>query len=67
MLVKRILRKHGYPPDMAEEATKTGVSFIPLVGPFLGPGLSFVEAVHDAQAQRHAWYAALMRLRSMVP
>lgn len=23
VLVKRILRKHGYPPDMAEEATKT--------------------------------------------
>ena len=52
---------------LAEEAAKTGVSFIPLVGPFLGPGLSFVEAVHDAQAQRHVWYAALMRLRSMVP
>jgi type I restriction enzyme R subunit len=23
VLVKRILRKHGYPPDLAEEATKT--------------------------------------------
>ncbi len=39
---------------LAEEAAKTGVSFIPLVGPFLGPGLSFVEAVHEAQDQRHA-------------
>ena len=23
VLVKRILRKHGYPPDLEEEATKT--------------------------------------------
>ncbi|HLX62275.1 MAG TPA: type I restriction enzyme endonuclease domain-containing protein [Planctomycetota bacterium] len=22
-MVKRILKKHGYPPDLAEEATKT--------------------------------------------
>ncbi len=23
VMVKRILKKHGYPPDLAEEATKT--------------------------------------------
>jgi len=23
VMVRRILRKHGYPPDLAEEATKT--------------------------------------------
>jgi hypothetical protein len=49
--------------DIGEEAAKFGVSFIPLVGPFLGPGVSFAEAVRSAQEQRHAWYAALMRLR----
>lgn len=50
--------------DLGEEAAKFGVSFIPFVGPFLGPGASFVEAVYDAQERRHAWYAALMRLRN---
>jgi hypothetical protein len=50
--------------DISEEAAKFGVSFIPIVGPFLGPGASLLEAVLDAQQQRHAWYAALMRLRN---
>lgn len=30
VLVKRILRKHGYPPDLEEEATKTCPSRAPL-------------------------------------
>jgi hypothetical protein len=35
VLVKRILRKHGYPPDLEEEATKT-VSGAPLRRPGYG-------------------------------
>jgi hypothetical protein len=33
--------------DLADEAVKTGVSFIPVIGPFLGPGVSLARAVAE--------------------
>ena len=50
-------------PTVGAQAAEFGVSFIPVVGPFLGPGASFAKALCDSQSQKHSWYAALMRLR----
>jgi hypothetical protein len=50
--------------DLAAEAVKTGVSFIPLIGPFLGPGVSLAEAVAEDVQEQRTWYAALMKLAS---
>ena len=47
--------------DLADEAVKTGVSFIPVIGPFLGPGTS-AQAVADEVQGRRTWYAALIKL-----
>ena len=48
--------------DLAAEAAKTGVSFVPIVGPFLGPGASLVQTVGEYMAEQRTWYAALMKL-----
>jgi hypothetical protein len=48
--------------DLADEAVKTGVSFIPVIGPFLGPGVSLAQAVAEEIQQRRTWYAAVMKL-----
>lgn len=47
-----------------EEAAKTAVSFIPVAGPFLGPGASLLELLRDVLQERQSWHAALMKLRS---
>jgi hypothetical protein len=49
--------------QVGAEAVKTAISFLPVVGPFVGSATSMVEAVADHLDQRHAWYAALMKLR----
>jgi len=51
--------------DLAAEAVKTGVSFIPVIGPFLGPGASLVQAVSEEMQERRTWYAALMKLGTL--
>lgn len=51
------------PEDLAREAVATGVSFIPVVGPFLGPSVSASQAVYEALKDRRSWLAALMVLR----
>jgi hypothetical protein len=48
--------------ELAGEAVKTGVSFIPVIGPFLGPGASLIQAVAEEVQERRTWYAALMKL-----
>jgi hypothetical protein len=49
---------------VAREAANVGISFIPFVGPILGPGVSMVETVHERIHNRRSWYAALMKLRT---
>lgn len=49
--------------DLAGEAAKTGVSFIPAIGPLLGPGASLVQAIAEYMHEERTWYAALMKLR----
>ena len=49
--------------DLAAEAAKTGVSFIPVIGPLLGPGASLAQAIGEHMHEERAWYAALMKLR----
>ncbi len=48
--------------DLAQEAVKTGLSFIPVIGPFMGPGASVVQALPEGFREQQSWYAALMRL-----
>lgn len=49
--------------DLAAEGAKTAISFIPAVGPVLGPGASLVQAVGEHMQEQRTWYAALMKLR----
>lgn len=49
--------------DLAAEAAKTGVSFIPVIGPVLGPGASLAQAIGEHMREERNWYAALMKLR----
>ena len=49
---------------VAREAANTGISFIPVVGPILGPGVSMAETGAEIVQNRRSWYAALMKLRS---
>jgi len=49
--------------DLAAEAAKTGVSFIPVIGPLLGPGASLAQAIGEYMHEERTWYAALMKLR----
>ena len=49
--------------DLAAEAAKTGVSFIPAIGPLLGPGASLAQAIGEYMHEERTWYAALMKLR----
>jgi hypothetical protein len=49
---------------VAREAANTGISFIPLVGPILGPGASMAETGYEIVQNRRSWYAALMKLRA---
>jgi hypothetical protein len=49
--------------DLGEEAAKTAVSFVPVVGPILGPGASVAQAVAEHFVEQRTWYAALMKLR----
>lgn len=51
------------PEDLAREAVATGVSFVPIVGPFLGPGVSAGHSAYEALKDRRSWLAALMVLR----
>lgn len=51
--------------SLSEEAAKFGISFVPVAGPFIGTAAGFAEALYEAAKQRHAWYAAIMRLRDM--
>lgn len=51
------------PEDLAQEVAATGVSFIPVVGPLLGPGLSLNQSIYEAFKDRRSWLAALMVLR----
>jgi hypothetical protein len=50
--------------DLAAEAAKTGVSFIPVIGPLLGPGASLAQAIGEYMQEQSTWYAALMKLRN---
>lgn len=50
--------------DLAAEAAKTGVSFIPVIGPLLGPGASLAQAIGEYMHEERTWYAALMKLRN---
>jgi len=50
--------------DLAAEAAKTGISFIPVVGPALGPGVSLAQAIGEHLQEQRTWYAALMKLRN---
>jgi hypothetical protein len=45
------------------EALKTGVSFVPVIGPLVGPAAGIAEALGERAEQRAAWYFALMKLR----
>lgn len=49
---------------IAKDAANTGVSFLPFVGPFLGPGVSLSETVAEVVKDRRSWRAALMQLRA---
>jgi hypothetical protein len=49
--------------DLAAEAAKTGISFIPAIGPLLGPGASLAQAIGQYMHEERTWYAALMKLR----
>jgi hypothetical protein len=51
--------------DLAEEAAKTGIAFIPVVGPILGPGASLAQTVGTHMKEQRTWYAALMKLRQL--
>lgn len=50
--------------DLSIEALKTGISFVPFVGPFGGPGASLAQAVVEEFQEQRTWYAALMKLGS---
>jgi hypothetical protein len=47
------------------EAIKTAVSFMPIVGPLIGPAAGVTEALGKHAEERAAWYFALMKLRQM--
>ena len=48
---------------VAEEAAKTAISFIPVVGPFIEKGVTAVEVGAAKRAESRSGVAALMRLR----
>lgn len=48
---------------VAREAANVGISFIPFVGPILGPGVSMAETLNERIHNRRSWHAALMKLR----
>jgi hypothetical protein len=48
---------------IAAEAVKAGVSFLPVIGPFIGPASTVSEALRERAEQRQRWYFALMKLR----
>jgi hypothetical protein len=52
---------------LTKEVAKTGVSFIPVVGPFLGYGASVAELGLDVLKERKSWIAALMQLNESQP
>ena len=52
------------PADLVEEAAKTAISLVPLVGPFIEKGASLAETLYQANRHRHTWYAAVMKLHN---
>jgi len=53
VMVRRILRKHGYPPDLQEEATKTVLAQAEL--PLRGLGGMIANHVAEPMADRTGW------------
>ena len=48
--------------ELAREAANTAISFVPVVGPLLGPGVALSETVLEVVKDRRSWHAALMQL-----
>ena len=57
-------QRKGLPEQMADEAIKTAVSFVPVVGPAVELTASVAQAVIDDQRFKRSWIAALMQLRA---
>jgi hypothetical protein len=55
-------RSMKLPRTLAEQAAKTGVSFIPVVGPFVG-AIDLIETGVQKHQESHSGIAALMKLR----
>jgi hypothetical protein len=57
-------QRRGLPEQLAEEAIKTAVSFVPVVGPAVELTASVADAVIDTRRFNRSWIAALMQLRA---
>ena len=49
--------------ELAKEALKTGVSFVPAVGPAVEKVATVTQLLREGQRQRRSWTAAIMRLQ----
>jgi hypothetical protein len=56
-------QRKGLPEQMAEEAIKTAVSLVPVVGPVVEFAASTADSVVDFRRFNRSWIAALMELR----
>ncbi|MCW3001922.1 MAG: hypothetical protein JWQ20_1220 [Conexibacter sp.] len=55
--------KTSVPRAVAEEAAKTGIALIPVVGPFIEKGVTAAQLGHAKLTERRSGIAALMKLR----
>jgi hypothetical protein len=59
-------QRRGLPEELAKEAVRTGVSFIPVVGPVVEKTATLTQMGLDARRARRHWTAAIMQLREGV-
>jgi hypothetical protein len=56
-------KRTNVPKDVAEEAAKTGIALIPIVGPFLEKGITATQIAASRIRERRSGVAALMKLQ----
>jgi hypothetical protein len=57
-------QRRGWPEELGKEVAKTGVSFIPVVGPIVEKAATLTQMGLDERRAKRHWTAAIMELRA---